>query len=441
MTIQSATIDTPDTNTPTYLVPFNVFTETINAMAETASTMDFITKDGYGQGRAAIRQLVKLRGEIEARRLALKAEPIKIVKEIDGRAKELVTMVTCIEVPLKQKKFKVDEAEKARKDEKKRIEAERIARINARVEEIKNYPVKAAGMNSSAITVLINDLEGVVVFDLDEYSDHALQLKSIAHDQLQVMATSASQREQREKAQAEALRQQQEVAEQAALEAKKAADAAAAEIARMKEEAEKERKAHAHEERRLKELAEQRELERKQAERDAELRLENERRELRIQNGRVAKRHRQKAQELLEAEARKTLERNKAHAEEIARQQQEHQDMQNEIDKLKAEKEDAAADADRNRADESACGVELGYESGGETGADVNREPICTTNAAEDVGADCNTARGVFTAIRDAINRGEVTFTTEKVASIFSRYASSVVIATALCEGKLAQLE
>lgn len=117
-------------------VRYSIADDAIAEMREQYFPLTADTKDGYEEVRIAIAKTRTLRGEIEERRVSLKADALAWGRKVDSEAKRLTGLLLEIEEPLKAKKLAVDDAkERARKakeeEERRKVEAEIEAKREA----------------------------------------------------------------------------------------------------------------------------------------------------------------------------------------------------------------------------------------------------------------------------------------------------------------------
>lgn len=143
-----------------------VFNQTDAALAELKSRFaivpDCSTKEGYAEAKAGKSELTKYRSSLETARKDIKG-PYKVAGEIiDAEAKRIKLELESIEAPLKAAIKVADEAEAQKK-------ADRIARLQAKVDEIYDIEAKAqATEGKDAVSQLIESLNNLDV-DNDYY--------------------------------------------------------------------------------------------------------------------------------------------------------------------------------------------------------------------------------------------------------------------------------
>lgn len=193
---------------------------------------DLTTTKGDKEARAARKELVEIRtGATKAYKNwsgPMQAD-MKVARD---RVAEIERRVRVLEEPIDQQ-IKADEARRAaEKQERERLEAERVATIRKRIANIASLPTLAVDMDSENIGMVIEDLSIAPINEerFGEFLAEAQQLASDIQKKLHEMRESALRRE----AQAIELQRQQEELE---LQRKQIADQQA-EIERMRRDQE-----------------------------------------------------------------------------------------------------------------------------------------------------------------------------------------------------------
>ncbi len=273
---------------------------------------DCSTTVGDKDARQARLALVTLRTTLEARRKELKEPLLAQGKLIDDEAKRLTAEFKSLEDPI-DAQIKAAEAEReARRQERERQEAERLAAINASIERIVRMPflyVSAAPNVIADAIAEVNGMDLAALFD-DTHRPRAEEAKAGALEALgnlfneRTAAVAEAARLAAERAELERQQAEAKAAQKAADEAAAAARAEADRIAKVERErlaaeqaAEQERIAAAA-------AAEQAERERVLAEREAAVRADAER----IERERAAERARMEAETIANATLRTAAE-------------------------------------------------------------------------------------------------------------------------------------
>lgn len=152
---------------------------------------DASTKDGYNKIKSALKVLTPLRTGVEKKRQELKKDALEWGRKVDSEAKRITGRIEALENPYK-------DAKKEEDDRKKRMEQERIDRLEAKIQRITDMPRDAHGKNSSEISAIIDLLDREQIEDFYEYSKTAAIAKSEAMDTLIEMMQIAIQSEQAE---------------------------------------------------------------------------------------------------------------------------------------------------------------------------------------------------------------------------------------------------
>ena len=281
--------------------------------AEIASrTFDCSTTAGDTETRRFRTALTRLRSTIEARRQELKAPLLARGKLIDSEATRIKNEILALETPLDALIDAAAAEREARRMERERAEAERLAAINASIERIVRMPflyVSAAPNVIADAIAEVNGMDLTALFD-DTHRPRAEEAKAGALEALgnlfneRTAAVAEAARLAAERAELERIAAEQKAAQKAADEAAAAARAEADRIAKIERDrlaaeqaAEQERIAAAA-------AAEQAERERVLAEREAAVRADAER----IERERAAERARMEAETIANATVRTAAE-------------------------------------------------------------------------------------------------------------------------------------
>lgn len=248
-------------------------------------TFDCSTTAGDKEARGVRLNLVTLRTTIEGKRKELKAPLLERGKLIDSEAARIIGEVKALEEPI-DAVIRAAEAEReARRMERERAEAERLAAINAQIDRIRNMPSLYVTATSAVVAEAIAELQGMdlaALFD-DVHRPRAAEalaealesLTTIHNERIAAAAEAARLAEERAE-----LERQQAAAKEAQRKADEEAAAARAEADRIAQ-AERDRLdaiARAEQEQRERELAEREAAVRAEQERiEAEARAERER--------------------------------------------------------------------------------------------------------------------------------------------------------------------
>lgn len=205
---------------------------------------DVTTTKGNKEARAARMELVRLRTSLEAKRKELKAPALERSRLIDAEAKRIEAEILALETPIDEQ-IKAEEARREQERERKaEAERRRVAAIQERIDEIKSFPVRAAGSKSSIVMeARIGDL---VAIEIDETFAEFRPAAEAAHAQAlaamrELLAAARGHEEEarRLRAEREALEQQRKEDEaRRAEEDRIAREQHEAEVARIKAERE-----------------------------------------------------------------------------------------------------------------------------------------------------------------------------------------------------------
>lgn len=137
------------------------------------------TTAGMDTAKKDRRELVTLRTSLEAKRKEIKAPALERCKLIDEEAKRITAELLQLEQPI-DAQIKAEEDRKAAiKAEKERIERERIAGIQQRIDRIRSLPMGITGMNSEDLTLYIAKVEAAQIGgEFMEFAEEAATVKA-----------------------------------------------------------------------------------------------------------------------------------------------------------------------------------------------------------------------------------------------------------------------
>ena len=108
---------------PAPLVTYSVTDAAIASLREQYAGLSCDTAQGYESTRLAITHSRGLRGDIERRRVLLKADALAYGRRVDGEAKRITGLLLAVEAPLQANKDEVDNYKAQQKREKEEAEA------------------------------------------------------------------------------------------------------------------------------------------------------------------------------------------------------------------------------------------------------------------------------------------------------------------------------
>ncbi len=125
-------------------------------------TFDCSTTAGDKEARGVRLNLVTLRTTIEGERKRLKAPLLERGKLIDSEAARIIAEVKALEEPI-DAVIRAAEAEReARRMERERAEAERLAAINRAIDRVRNMPSLYVTATPAVVAEAIAELQGMV---------------------------------------------------------------------------------------------------------------------------------------------------------------------------------------------------------------------------------------------------------------------------------------
>lgn len=254
---------------------------------------DVATTKGLDEAKAARVAIREPRYEVERVRKATASDLKKIATAVNERAASITESIRAIEDPIDAQIKGEEERKEAEREAKRAAEAERIAAMNARLDNIRNMPLQAVGASAEELQQAIERVAGDELDGFDEvYLPTAQQTRDTALDALNKML-----------AERQALNEQQ------------------AELARLRAEQEA-RDAEAAEQRRIADEAAQAERDRLAAEAQAKTDQEAQERRQAQEREDAERRERQAAEDRQRAEQAEAdrIERERVQAEQEARQ-------------------------------------------------------------------------------------------------------------------------
>ena len=115
---------------------------------------DITTQEGYDQCKQDAKAVGKFRTKLEAVRVEIKAPALERCRDIDDEAKRIQAEIAKVEDPLKLAYKSVDE-------KKEKEAAERLARIEGEIEQIRVYMSKSLGATSAEISQFIEVVDSI----------------------------------------------------------------------------------------------------------------------------------------------------------------------------------------------------------------------------------------------------------------------------------------
>jgi len=146
-----------------------------------ANVPDAETDEGYTQIKTGISEVRGFRTGLEKMRVTLKAPILERGKLLDSEAKRITAELVAIEQPMAAAKKVVD-------DREAREKAERIARLQAKIDEILAIPYKIRGVDSGIIAEEIEKLESIdATIDFFDLTRDAVDARRETLNELQAM--------------------------------------------------------------------------------------------------------------------------------------------------------------------------------------------------------------------------------------------------------------
>jgi hypothetical protein len=151
MSVQLAEIDFEKNQ----VAVFNATEVALAALREKYGTVpDVETTEGYELAKTGIKEITGYRTGLEKKRKEIKAPYLDAGKIIDAEARRITEELEALESPLKEAKQKVDEREAREK-------AERIAKLQAKVDAITAHIEEAKGKSADEIAAIIERVDAI----------------------------------------------------------------------------------------------------------------------------------------------------------------------------------------------------------------------------------------------------------------------------------------
>ncbi len=178
----------------------------------TGAVYEVATKPGMEMAKAARRDLVALRTDLERTRESLKAPVIKLGRDIDAQAKAITAAIVAMEEPIDKQISTEEERKKTERETAAKREQERQQDLRSRITAITQMPLTVIGKSSAFMSEVLTKLQAIDTSKaaFQEYAEQAQEAVKVSSEQVSTMITN-----------------------QVATEAKEAVDAAAAEERRL----------------------------------------------------------------------------------------------------------------------------------------------------------------------------------------------------------------
>lgn len=232
------------------------YSETAAALARLEFRMkgvvyDLTTVKGMDAAKKDRQELRGLYVALDKMRLKLNEDDQARIKKRNDEAKRIDAAIRALFDPIDQQIKAEEQRKEDEKAEKRRLEAERVANLTARIDTIKNFALRAVGKDAAYVREKIDTLQGMGTDDFEEMTPIAVNAKADTLEKLREMLSAAeahekavadlaesqrreaAQREENERLEAEA-RQRRAAEEQA--EQQRQQEARAAEDARRERE-------------------------------------------------------------------------------------------------------------------------------------------------------------------------------------------------------------
>jgi len=160
------------------IIQYNVSDAAIEELREQYGNVETVEGDaGLALLKEDIAVVRTLRTSVEAKRKELKKDALEYGRKVDSEAKRITAKLLEIEEPMKAEKERFEAIAENERLEAARIDAERLATIQARIDGQAALPMALIGKPVEEIAVAIATLESPDDFDYQELAGkHALAL-------------------------------------------------------------------------------------------------------------------------------------------------------------------------------------------------------------------------------------------------------------------------
>ena len=185
------------------IVEYDEIRAGIDAVKNTANFIpDVSTDDGYNKSKQVSLDIGKLLTSLEKKRKDKKAYFLEGGREVDAQAKSIKAELEEIQEPHKEAYKRLD-------SEKKEREAQRKAALEARVTSMRELPDRLADSSSGEVMAALVEIKAEECLDFYEFTEQALKARNASRDTLQSLFVK-KQKEESEAAELAKLRAEAE---------------------------------------------------------------------------------------------------------------------------------------------------------------------------------------------------------------------------------------
>lgn len=156
-----------------------------------------IAADGFDTVKSAVKELTRLRSKLETERKAKKEDALEFGRKLDAEAKRVRGLIESIETPLRTAVDAHEAKEKLKAEAAEIAEKERLAKLNAMVEDIKTLGLTAEGRSISDLKSLQDNMRILTPTEevFGEFTALAEEYRLAAYQRLTVALANAEARE------------------------------------------------------------------------------------------------------------------------------------------------------------------------------------------------------------------------------------------------------
>lgn len=169
------------------VISYKVADASIAELKEKYKGMTAENPKEYKALTAAVGEVRTLRTSVEKRRKALKADALKYGKNVDSEAARITELLVEVEDPLKAVKKEYDDAAAKAKEEKERIERERVDAIHNRIKVIRDLPHKAHSASCEDLENLIVRIKAVPL-DAENFAEFLEEAKEVISGSIDILS-------------------------------------------------------------------------------------------------------------------------------------------------------------------------------------------------------------------------------------------------------------
>ena len=167
--------------TSNLVVEYDVPTAAVEDMAKRFAPLEITDTASYKEVTSAIAEVRTLRITVEKKRVELKRDALEYGRKVDSEAKRITAMLSPIENELIGKKQVEDNRKEAVRQEKIRIEEERVGSIKQKIFLIRRRAVGIINLDTDKLSDLAMELDEIEI-DEKKYAEFAAEAQQAKAD-------------------------------------------------------------------------------------------------------------------------------------------------------------------------------------------------------------------------------------------------------------------